>query len=404
VATDPRKTQAIMDWPTPTNVTELRGFLGLTRYYRKFVRHYGTLAKPLTNLLKKKQFEWDQTAQHAFNSLKAAMSTTPVLALPDFTKQFVLETDASDMGLGVVLMQQEKPIAFLSKSLSATNKYLSIYEKGFLALIMAVERWRAYLQRQEFIIKTNHKSLAYLTDQSLQSELQRKAMTKLMGLQFKIQYKKGKDNKAADALSRIPSLMAIQSCSEVKPLWIQEVTNSYATNSYAHDLLIQLAVQSSNDPGFSLHQGITRQGNMIWVGGNSALRTKLIAAFHSTPIGGHSRIHATYMRIKKWFCWRGLKQDVENFVKQCETCHHAKVEKATPIGLLQPLPIPAGAWKDITMDFIKGLPKSEGFNSILIIMDRFSKYAHFLPLKHPFFAKQVAQVLLDMVVRLHGMP
>jgi hypothetical protein len=113
-------------------------------------------------------------------------------------------------------MQEDRPIAFLSTPLSATNKFLSIYEKEFLALIMVVERWRSYLQRKEFVIKTDHKSLAFLNEQSLQSELQRKAMTRLMGLQFKILYKKGKEN--LDALSRISNIMAIQACSEVKPI------------------------------------------------------------------------------------------------------------------------------------------------------------------------------------------
>jgi hypothetical protein len=178
------------------------------------------LAKPLTNLLKKKQFQWDEIAQQAFEALKVAMSSTPVLPLLNFSKQFVVETDACATGLGAVLMQEDMPIAFLSKPLGVSNKFLSICEKEFLALIMAVDRWRPYLQRQEFLIRTDHKSLAYLNNQYLQSELQRKAITKLMGLQFKISYKKGKENKAADALSRIPTIMTIQIVSEVQPLWI----------------------------------------------------------------------------------------------------------------------------------------------------------------------------------------
>jgi transposase InsO family protein len=181
------------------------------------------------------------------------------------------------------------------------------------------------------------------------------------------------------------------------------VANSYATDAHAQDLLSQLALHSPNAQGFSLHQGIIKQGAQIWLGENSTIGTKLIFAFHSTALGGHSGIHPTYLRIKKLFSWRGLKQDVENFVNQCQPCQQAKSERTNPAGLLQPLPIPTGAWQDNTMDFI-GLPKSVGFNSILVIVDRFSKYAHVLPLKHPFSAKQVAQVVLDMVVRLHGMP
>jgi len=120
-------------------------------------------------------------------------------------------------------MQKGQPIAFLRKALRESHKHMSIYEKEFLALIMAVEKWRQYLQRQEFVIRTDHKSLSYLTAQNLHSDVQRKAMTRLMGLQFKVVYKKGKDNVAADALSRVGHLLALQAVSHSQPQWIQTV-------------------------------------------------------------------------------------------------------------------------------------------------------------------------------------
>jgi hypothetical protein len=167
VATDPRKTEAMVHWPQPNTVTELRGFLGLTGYYRKFVRNYAIIARPLTSLLKKKAFQWTEAATSAFQALKEAMVSTPVLQLPNFQKQFIVETDACDLGIGAVLMQDQHPLAFLSKPLSATHQQLSIYDKEFLALLMAVERWRPYLQRGEFVIRTDHHSLCYLDDQQL---------------------------------------------------------------------------------------------------------------------------------------------------------------------------------------------------------------------------------------------
>lgn len=218
-----------------------------------------------------------------------AMTQTPVLALPNFQQQFTIETDACQDGIGAVLMQQGQPIAYLSKALGEKHKNLSIYEE-FLALIMAVEKWRPYLQRQEFLILTDHRSLSYLNEQNLHSEMQRKVMTRMMGLQFKIIYKQGKENLAADALSRVAHMMAIQAVASVKPQWIQELLNSYATDTQAQQLLAQLALVSPDANGFSLDQGIIRKHNLIWIGHNSALQTKLISAFHSSAIGGHSGV------------------------------------------------------------------------------------------------------------------
>jgi len=404
VSTDPTKTAAMLKWPTPTSVTELRGFLGLTGYYRRFVQHYGLLARPLTQLLKKKQFAWSPAAELAFTTLKQAMTQTPVLVLPNFDDPFVVETDACATGIGAVLMQHHRPVAFLSKALGPTHQHLSIYEKEFLALIMAIEKWRSYLQRQEFTILTDHKSLSYLTEQNLQSDLQRKAMTRLMGLQFKVVYRKGRENLAADALSRVGHLMALQAISATSPAWLQAVLNSYHTDEQAQQLLQSLSVHSPNEQGFSLTDGLIRYKDHVWIGHNSALRTKVIAALHSSPIGGHSGIQATYYRVKKLFHWKGLKKDVEDFVKQCSICQHSKHEHTNPGGLLQPLPIPAGAWQDISLDFIEGLPLSQNANVILVVVDRFTKYSHFLSLKHPFTAHQVALLLLDSVVKLHGLP
>jgi hypothetical protein len=404
VATDPAKTEDMLKWPTPTSVTELRGFLGLTGYYRKFVRNYGIMAKPLTQLLRKNQFQWSDQAQQAFEALKQAMSSTPVLALPDFSKPFIIETDACDVGIGAVLMQGQQPVAFLSKALSSQHKHLSIYEKEFLALIMAVDKWRQYLQHQEFIIKTDHKSLEYLTQQNLHSEMQRKAMARLMGLQFKVVYRKGIENTVADALSRVHHLCLLQAVSSVKPSWIQELLNAYATDAKAQQLLAQLSIKSPDDKGFSLDQGLIRFQGKLWVAQNSALQTKLISVCHASAVGGHSGVNVTYHRMNKLFHWKGLKQDVEDFIRQCDICQQAKHLNALPSGLLQPLPIPAGAWQDISMDFIEGLPKSEGYSVILVIVDRFTKFAHFVPLRHPYTAKTVAKLVFDQVVSLHGLP
>ncbi|XP_074267077.1 putative mitochondrial protein AtMg00860 [Silene latifolia] len=156
VETDPTKVKAMVDWPEPRNVKELRGFLGLTGYYRKFIQGYGIISKPLTNLLKKNGYKWDDTAAAAFLKLKDAMTKAPVLALPNFSMEFVVETDASDKGMGAVLTQNGHPIAYISKAFSQKTQASSTYEKELLAVILAIEKWRPYLSGRHFKIKTDH--------------------------------------------------------------------------------------------------------------------------------------------------------------------------------------------------------------------------------------------------------
>lgn len=140
------------------------------------------------------------------------------------------------------------------------------------------------------------------------------------------------------------------------------------------------------------------------MGQNSALQTKIIAALHASPIGGLSGITTTYHRVKNLFYWRGLKQDVESFVKQCDICQHAKHSHDHPAGLLQPLPIPEGAWQDWSIDFVEGLPLVDGYSVILVVVDRLTKYAHFLLAKHPYTAQSIAKLVMDQVIKLHGFP
>lgn len=404
VATDAEKTKAMEVWPVPTSATELRGFLGLTGYYRKFVPRYGIIAKPLTQLLTKKGFQWNDQAQVAFDQLKQSMVNTPVLALPNFDRPFAIETDACDTGVGAVLVQDGHPVAYFSKALGMRNQKLSTYEKEFLAVMMAVDKWRAYLQRGPFLILTDHKSLCNLGEQQLDTELQRKAMSKLVGLQFKFQYKRGVENGAADTLSRVGHLLSTNALSICQPRWTQEVANSYETDSKAQELLARLAIYSPDEEGYALNQGLIRFKGRLWIGANTALQTKLISALHQSAVGGHSGATATYQRVKKLFVWTGLKSAVEDFVRQCQICQQAKHEHVKPAGKLQPLPVPLKPWQDITMDFVEGLPKSDGFEVIMVVVDRLTKFAHFVPLKHPFTAAQVAQALWDHVIKLHGVP
>ena len=165
---DQTKVQAVLEWPVPQSIKELRGFLGLSGYYRKFVRNYGVISQPLTHLLRKNvPFVWSTTTQTAFEVLKKALTSAPVFALPDFQVQFVVENDASDTRVGAVLVQKGHPIAFVSKGLGPKNRGLSTYEKEYMLILLVVEQWRTYLQHSEFLIFTDHLSLAHLEDHRL---------------------------------------------------------------------------------------------------------------------------------------------------------------------------------------------------------------------------------------------
>jgi hypothetical protein len=149
---------------------------------------------------------------------------------------------------------------------------------------------------------------------------------------------------------------------------------------------------------------LIRYKKKIWVGANLAIQPKIIAAFHSSALGGHFGVQATFQRVSKLFWWQGIKQDVESFIKQCSICQQAKHENCKLLRSLSPLPILENFWQDLSIDFINGLPKCEGYSVILVVVDRRSKYAHFLPLKHPYTAHSVAKIFFTNVVKLHGVP
>jgi hypothetical protein len=304
------------------------------------------------------QFQWTPVTAQAFRALQQALIDAPVLVVPDFTQPFVIETDACQTGVGAVLIQKDHPIAYLSKSLCSKNQALSTYEKECLVILMAVDKWRPYLQQQEFTIRTDQKSLLHLTEQRLTTGMQHKAFVKLMGLTDKIQYKKGTTKTAADALSRRIHSETFMAISSAEPTWLQMLVEGYDDDPETNKLWEELTLTGSNDKGYTLEQGVIRFRGRIWVGKNNIAQQHITQALHASGIGGHSCVLATYQRIKRMFAWPKMKQTVASYVSACSTCQQAKTEHTKLPGLLQPLPIPPFLWHTVSMDFVEGLPRS----------------------------------------------
>jgi hypothetical protein len=256
VRVDPKKIEAMQYWPHPKNLKRLHGFLGLTGYYRKFVKNYGKIAAPLIALLKKNSFTWTPAAAQSFQTLKMAMCTTPVLTLPDIIKTFVLECDALRKGIGDVLMQEGRPLAFTNKQLSKRNLGKSIYENEMLSILHVVDLWRPYLLGKRFQIKTDHQSLKYFMEQHISFLNQQKWVTKLFGYDYEIIYKKGKDNVVADALSRkYEDEGSLFSLSFIVPNWLQAVRQEWLQDPKSSQLIHQLQSNAPASPGYSwLHE------------------------------------------------------------------------------------------------------------------------------------------------------
>jgi len=252
VAVDPKKTQEMLEWPSPKDVKALRGFLGLTGYYRRFVKGYGLLAKPLTDLTKKNAFFWTDAAQSAFDKLKVLMADLPTLAVPDFTQEFTIKTDASQFGIGVVLSQQGRPIAFLCQALAPRSQMKAAYERELMAIVFAVQKWRHYLLGRHFKILTDHRSLKFLTKQRLWGDDQIKWTSKLIGLDFEIRYQPGFENKATDALSRQMihyALLVVHA-----DIW-KTIEDETLHDKDLQHIISAIQQGSSNFPGYSFSKG-----------------------------------------------------------------------------------------------------------------------------------------------------
>jgi hypothetical protein len=262
VSTDLAKVAAIKSWSHPKSVTQLRSFLGLTGYYRRFVQNYGQICRPLHDLLKKDSFNWQQHHTIAFNTLKEKMPSTPVLALPNFAEPFTIETDPSGTGIGAVLMQHGRPLAFFSQALGPKATAQSTYHKEAPAILQALKRWRHYFLGGQLIIKTDQQSLKYMMTQRLSEGIQHKLLMKLLEFNYSIEYKKDKENKVADTLSRQePHIAAITS---VVPAWISEIEESYMEDTYYKNLIQQLAVNAAAQENLPLAWPQEVSGNLCY--------------------------------------------------------------------------------------------------------------------------------------------
>ena len=198
----PDKIQVVQQWPPPRTARSLRGFLRLTGFYRRFIKGYAAMAAPLSHLLTKDSFVWSPEADVAFQALKNVVTNTLVLALPDFTKPFTVETDASGSDMGAVLSQEGHPIAFFSKEFCPKLVRSSTYVHELAAITNVVKKWRQYLLGHHFVILIDHRSLKELMTQEVQTPEQHRYLARLLGFDYYIQYRTGKTNVVADALSR----------------------------------------------------------------------------------------------------------------------------------------------------------------------------------------------------------
>lgn len=257
----------------------------------------------------------------------------------------MVETDASGSGIGAVLMQEKHPITYISKALGPKQREMSIYERGLLAIVYAVQKWGAYLSHGHFIIKIDQKSIKFMLEQRLNTPFQQVWMAKLMGFDFEIYYKEGAKNVAVDALSRksgaelLPLML-----SNAKEDLLDQIKTCWSSDSVIQQLMNEISADPHKHPKYSWHRGeLRRKGNLV-IGGSPDLKLVILQWLHDSPSGGHSGRDVTAAKVKSLFYWKGMNKDIQQYVKDCDTFQRCKPDPAASPGFLQSLPIPNRVW------------------------------------------------------------
>ncbi len=430
---DPNKVSSILNWPTPTNVKEVQSFIGLANYYRRFIPNFAKIAHPLHKLLKKNtKFLWSPETQSSFDNLKSKFVSAPILIYPNREIPFQVETDSSNFAIGAILSQVSPqdnmvhPVAFFSRSLTATERNYPIYDKELLAIVSALETWRHLLKgsTKPFKIFSDHRNLLYQKKPEKMSQRLVRWALFLSEFNFVIVYRSGSSNGKPDALSRRADYAANYNSSSEIPFNVLRPENfcalvtsisslnesflsEYKTDEFYNKICDyldnkKLPIPHPQIDKFSLSNSFLLFNSKIYV--PSKCRPSVLKICHDSPSAGHFGTKKTISLISRDFWWPSLYNDVKDYIRSCETCCRSKSSRHKPYGLLNSLEIPDHPWSSIAMDFITDLPSADGFTCIFVVIDRLTKMCHLIPFKGIPSAVETAHSFIDYVFRLHGLP
>jgi hypothetical protein len=401
VSPDPQKVQSVVDWPQPKNIHDVRSFHGLASFYRRFIRGFSTIMSPITDCMKQGEFKWTNAATKAFTEIKKKLTEAPVMRLPDFTKPFEVECDASGLGIGGVLSQERHPVAYFSEKLNDAKLKYSTYDKEFYAIVRSLWHWEHYLLPHEFVIYSDHDALRYLQSQKHLNFRHGQWVEFLQRYSFVVKHRAGIENKAADALSRRLSLLSIMSVEVTGFERLKEDYDSCPDFGEVYSNLRSTPHPTRDD--YFLQNGYLFKANRLCIP-RTSIRDFLVWEIHAGGLAGHFGRDKTIEEVERQFYWPSLKRDVAKIVGQCRTCQLAKHRKQNT-GLYTPLPVPDRPWQDVSMDFVLGLPRTfRKHDSILVVVDRFSKMAHFIPCSKTSDVSKIAKLYFDEIVKLYGLP
>ncbi|GJS19448.1 putative reverse transcriptase domain-containing protein [Tanacetum coccineum] len=378
---DPAKIESIKDWASPKTPTEIRQFLGLAGYYRRFIEGFSKIAKSMTKLTQKGiKFDWEER---------------------------------NEKTVSVVAMQREKVIAYASRQLKVHEKNYTTHDLELGSVVFALKIWRHYLYGTRCTVFTDHKSLQHILDQKELNMRQRRWLELLSDYDCDIRYHPGKANVVADALSRKE---------RVEPLRVRALVMTIGLDLPKRILEAQIEAQKpenlvNEDVGGIIRRDIPKErlepradGTLClhgrsWIPCYGDLRSVIMHESHKSKYSIHPGSEKMYQDVKKLYWWPNMKADIATYVSKCLTCARVKAEHQRPSGLLVQPEIPEWKWDNITMDFITKLPRSsQGFDTIWVIVDRLTKSAHFLPIRENDPLDKLARLYLNRIVARHGIP
>jgi hypothetical protein len=444
------KVETVLVWEPPKSLKETQAFLGFANFYRRFIKDFSKICRPLTESTNgdAKKWEWTIAMGLAFDELKRRFTTTPILRHFDPRKVCVVETDASDFALGAVLSQNGDdgrlhPVAFHSRKFTPAEINYEIHDKELLAIVDCFKVWRRYLEGAIHTVQvySDYQNLEYFTTTKVLNRRQARWAQELAGVDFKIFYRPGKQNGKPDALSRRPEFRPEKGGGEDQPIttilnkehfsnpiississagegtifivssahlssippvkWSEEFLKS-VRDAGQLDKEYQEAAKQAKEP-LMIEDGILYRKMKLWV--PKDLIKMVLESEHDSRIAGHFGQDKTIELIRRNFWWPRMDETIIDYVQSCTECQKDKTACHQQYGLLQPLELPYAPWQSIAMDFITDLPESSGCDQLWVVVDRFTKMAHFIPLqKDGKTTEDLARIFAREIWKLHGLP